>query len=125
MANSPSTARTQNSKTIKATPEAVYNAFTDPDALIGWLPPSQMTDEIDGFDARVGRGYSMSLFYPSSERVFRGKTFERQDSFTSRFVELDPPRKSSRAINFISADPAFAGEMIMVATFGPTDVETK
>jgi uncharacterized protein YndB with AHSA1/START domain len=110
---------------MKATPEAVYNAFTDPAALIVWLPPAQMTGEIDGFDARVGGGYRMSLFYPSSERVFRGKTSERQDSFTSRFVELDPPRKIVQAINFISPDPAFAGEMIMVATFEPRDGETK
>ena len=125
MTNSLSTTRTQNSKTIKATAEAIYSAFTDPAALIVWLPPAQMTGEIDSFDARVGRGYRMSLFYPSSERVFRGKTSERQDSFTSRFLELDPPRKIVQAINFVSPDPAFAGEMIMVATFEPEDGETK
>jgi uncharacterized protein YndB with AHSA1/START domain len=95
MTNSPSTTRTQNSKTIRATPEAIYNAFTDPAALIVWLPPAQMTGKIDSFDARVGRGYRMSLFYPSSERVFRGKTSERQDSFTSRFLELDPRRSTN------------------------------
>jgi len=39
MTNSASTTRTQNSKTIKVTPEAVYNAFTDPAALISGFRP--------------------------------------------------------------------------------------
>jgi hypothetical protein len=55
-----------------------------------------MTGEIFSFDAQVGGGYRMSLFYPSSEPVFRGKTSERQDSFTSRFVNLILLEKSSR-----------------------------
>lgn len=59
----------------------------------------------------------MSLFYPSSEKVFRGKTSEREDNFTARFVELVPPVRIVQAITFNSADPAFSGEMIMVATF--------
>jgi uncharacterized protein YndB with AHSA1/START domain len=67
----------------------------------------------------------MSLFYPSSEPVFRGKTSERQDSFTSTFEELDPPRKIVQAINVISSDPAFAGEMIMSATFEPKEAGTE
>ncbi len=59
----------------------------------------------------------MSLFYPSSERVYRGKTAEREDRFMARFVELTPPRRIVQAISFDSADPAFSGEMTMVVTF--------
>jgi hypothetical protein len=36
-----------------------------------------MTGEIHEFDARVGGGYRMSLFYPLDERTFRGKTSNR------------------------------------------------
>ncbi len=60
----------------------------------------------------------MSLFYPSSEQVYRGKTSEREDRFTARFVELTPP--TSQAITFDSVDPAFSGEMTMVVTFEGT-----
>jgi uncharacterized protein YndB with AHSA1/START domain len=117
MTDTPSTGYTRNSKVIKAPREALYRAFTDPAALAVWLPPGEMTGEIYSFDARVGGGYRMSLFYPSSEKVFRGKTSEREDNFTARFVELVPPARIVQAITFNSADPAFSGEMIMVATF--------
>lgn len=117
MTDAPSTGYTRNSKVIKAPREALYRAFTDPAALAVWLPPGEMTGEIYSFDARVGGGYRMSLFYPSSEKVFRGKTSEREDNFTARFVELVPPVRIVQAITFNSADPAFSGEMIMVATF--------
>jgi hypothetical protein len=61
-----------------------------------------MTGEVYSFDARVGGGYRMLLFYPASEQVFRGKTSEREDNFTSRFVELDPPNRIVQAVTFNS-----------------------
>ena len=120
-----SSASTRNSKTIKASREALYRAFTDPAALTVWLPPGEMTSEIYSFDARVGGGYRMSLFYPPSEPVSRGKTSENEDNLTSRFVELDPPNSIVQAITFNSTDPAFSGEMTMVVTFEAEDAGTK
>jgi uncharacterized protein YndB with AHSA1/START domain len=64
---------TRTSRVIRARPEELYEAFIDPAALVAWLPPANMTGEIHEFDARVGSGYRMSLFYPPNERVFRGK----------------------------------------------------
>ena len=116
---------TRTSKVIKASPEALYRAFIDPAALIVWLPPGEMTGEVYSFDARVGGSYRMSLFYPSSEQVSRGKTSEREDSFTVRFVELTPPVKIVQAVSFHSADPAFAGEMTFEATFEATNGGTE
>ncbi len=46
-------ARTRASRIIKAAPEEVYAAFMDPDVLVAWLPPAQMTGRIHAFDARV------------------------------------------------------------------------
>jgi uncharacterized protein YndB with AHSA1/START domain len=117
MTDAHSRASTRNSKFIKATPEALYRAFTDPAALAVWLAPGDMTGEVHSFDYRVGGGYQMSLYYPSSEQTFRGKTSEREDRYTARFVELTPPRRIVEAITFDSVDPAFSGEMIMVVTF--------
>ncbi|MDQ6662633.1 MAG: SRPBCC domain-containing protein [Chloroflexota bacterium] len=54
---------TRNSKFIKATPEALYRALTDPAALAVWLAPGDMTGEVHRFDNRVGGGYQMSLYY--------------------------------------------------------------
>jgi len=82
------------------------------------LAPSGGDDgKIHEFDARVGGGYRMSLFYPPNERSFRGKTSDREDMVKVRFVELAPPRRIVEAVSFVTTDPAFFGEMTMTATF--------
>ncbi len=124
MTDAHSRASTRNSKYIKATPEALYRAFTDPAALAVWLAPGDMTGEVHSFDYRVGGGYQMSLYYPSSEKTFRGKTSEREDRFTARFVELTPPSRIVEAITFDAVDPAFEGVMIMVITLEAGDCGT-
>ena len=108
---------TRTSRVIGARPEELYAAFLDPIALIDWLPPAAMTGEIHEFDARVGGGYRMSLFYPPDERAFRGKTSDREDMVNVRFVELAPPRRIVEAVSFVTTDPAFFGEMTMIVTF--------
>jgi uncharacterized protein YndB with AHSA1/START domain len=86
-----------------------------------------MIGKIHNFDGRVGGQFEMSLFYPPSEQVFHGKTAEREDRFTARFVELVPSEKIVEAISFHSSDLAFSGEMTFAATLhevegGRTDV---
>jgi uncharacterized protein YndB with AHSA1/START domain len=110
-------ASTRASRIIKARPEELYEAFIDPAALIAWLPPGEMTGEMHEFDARVGGGYRMSLFYPPDSRSFRGKTSDSEDMVNVRFVELAPPRRIVEAVTFVTADPAFLGEMTIVVTF--------
>lgn len=118
-------ASTRTSKVIDAPREVLYRAFTDPSALVVWLPPGDMTSEIYGFDARVGGGYRMSMFYPSSHQVRRSKTSARGDSLTVQFVELAPPARIVEAVRFHSADPAFAGKMRLEATFETVDNGTE
>jgi uncharacterized protein YndB with AHSA1/START domain len=125
MENTNSTSTTRNSKIIKATQDVLYKALTDPVALAIWLAPGDMYGKVHHFDLRVGGGYVMSLFYPSSETTSRGKTSEKEDKFTARFIELTPPHKIVQAINFDSTDPAFAGEMIMEVTLEPKETGTK
>jgi uncharacterized protein YndB with AHSA1/START domain len=112
---------TRNAKVIKATPEALYRAFTNPDALAVWLAPGDMTGEVHRFDGRVGGGYEMSLYYPASEQTERGKTAAREDRYTARFVELTPPGRIVEAITFDTGNPAFSGEMLMEVTLEAED----
>jgi uncharacterized protein YndB with AHSA1/START domain len=117
---------TRTSRIIKAAPETLYQAFMDPAALIAWLPPGEMTGRIHEFDAGVGGGYRMSLFYPPNERFLRGKTSDREDMVNVRFVELKLARRIVEAVSFVTTDPALSGEMTIVVTFeevpGGTDV---
>jgi uncharacterized protein YndB with AHSA1/START domain len=110
---------TRNTKFIAASPQVIYHACTDSAALAIWRAPGDMTGEVHQFDLRVGGGYEMSLYYPSSEEVEHGKTSAGEDRFWARFVELVPPHRIVEAVRFDSADPAFAGELIMEVTLEP------
>lgn len=104
---------TTNSRVIPASPEDVYDAFTQPKALENWLAPGEMTGRIQDFDLRVGGGYVLTLSYPDSDRSSKGKTTEKEDRSSIRFVELTPPNHIVEAITFQSDDEAFSGEMLM------------
>ena len=118
-------ASTVTSRVIRAAPETLYGAFLDPDALVAWLPPAEMTGVVHAFDARVGGGYRMSLFYPPTERSMRGKTAELEDAVEVRFVELAPPSRIVEAVRFVSDDAAFGGEMTLTVTLEPVPGGTK
>lgn len=108
---------TTNSKVIRAKVEKVFEAFSNAKALETWLAPSDMTGKVHNFNFRTGGGYTMSLFYPESESNFKGKTADKEDKFTSRYIEIIPYKKIIEAVNFESDDANFAGEMIMEVTF--------
>ena len=107
------------SRVIRAAPDALYAAFVDAEALVAWLPPAGMTGVIHAFDARVGGGYRMSLFYPATEGQVYGKTAVGEDVVEVRFVDLAPPRRIVEAVRFVTTDPAFGGEMTLTITFEP------
>jgi uncharacterized protein YndB with AHSA1/START domain len=48
-------------RVLRATPERVYRAFLDADALAKWLPPHGFTGKVHHMDARVGGNYKMSF----------------------------------------------------------------
>jgi uncharacterized protein YndB with AHSA1/START domain len=112
-------ASTRTSRVVAAPPDALYDAFVNPDVLLAWLPPARMTGELHAFDARVGGGYRMTLRHPPEERRFRGKTTDREDVVDVRFVELTPPRRIVEAVTFVTDDPAFRGEMSLTITLEP------
>jgi uncharacterized protein YndB with AHSA1/START domain len=84
-----------------------------------------MTAKVHHFDLRVGGGYEMSLRYPASEPQMKGKTTERDDRYTARFVELVPSRRIVEAIRFDTTDPDFAGEMMMEVACAPIENGTR
>jgi uncharacterized protein YndB with AHSA1/START domain len=110
---------TINSKVIKASKEELYNAFTQPEALLKWQAPGGMKTKIHSFDLRVGGGYDMSLYYPDSAKDVKGKTSDHEDRFNVRFDELIKGEKIVEAINFDTTDPEFKGEMKMIVTLKP------
>jgi len=116
---------TRNSRLIEASPQILYEAFTNPKALETWLAPGDMTGKIHRFDLREAGSYEMSLFYPESDQEARGKTTGKEDRYVARFVELQPGKKIVEAIRFDSPDAHFQGEMIMEVLFEPVNEDTR
>jgi uncharacterized protein YndB with AHSA1/START domain len=48
-------------RVLRATPERIYRAFLDADAMVKWLPPNGFTGKVHHLDARVGGTYKMSF----------------------------------------------------------------
>ena len=113
------------SRVVKAPPEAAYRAFLDQDALVAWLPPGTMQGVVHAFDAREGGTFRISLVYPEDEDSPRGKSSARTDTVGGRFVELVPHERIVWATQFESADPSFAGEMIVSWTLRPAGSGTE
>jgi uncharacterized protein YndB with AHSA1/START domain len=72
----PSTIRLH--RVLRATPERVYRAFLDPDAMVKWVPPNGFTGKVHHMDARVGGSYKMSFtnFTTGKSHAFGGEYLE-------------------------------------------------
>ncbi|HJQ64539.1 MAG TPA: SRPBCC family protein [Burkholderiales bacterium] len=99
----PSTIRLH--RVLRATPERVYRAFLDPDAMVKWLPPYGFTGKVDHADAKVGGTYKMS---------FTNFTTGKSHSFGGRYLEMKP----SELIRYTDKfdDPNLPGEMQTTVT---------
>ena len=51
----------QFNRVLRTTPERLYRAFLDPDAMVKWLPPNGLTGKVHHLDARAGGSYRMSF----------------------------------------------------------------
>ncbi|HTP13392.1 MAG TPA: SRPBCC family protein [Bacteroidota bacterium] len=65
-------------RVLKTTPDRVYKAFLDADAMSKWLPPNGFTGKVHQIDARVGGSYKMSFtnFGTGQSHAFGGKYLE-------------------------------------------------
>lgn len=112
------------SRTIIASPRAIFRAFLDAEAVASWRAPKGMTAKILAFDPRVGGGYRMALVYSETDHS-RGKRTTDTDIVVARFIELIPNEKIVEAVEFESDDPALVGTMTMTAVFTPIANGTK
>ena len=89
-------------RVLRATPERVYRAFLDPEAMVKWLPPNGFTGKVHHIDAKVGGTYRMS---------FTNFTTGQGHSFGGRYLELVPNERIRHTDKF--DDPNLPGEMVV------------
>ncbi len=84
-------------RVLRATPERVYRAFLDADAMTKWLPPNGFTGKVHHMDAKVGGTYKMSFtnFSTGKSHSFGGEYLElvpqERIRYTDRFDDLNLP----------------------------------
>ena len=87
-------------RVLRATPERVYRAFLDADAMAKWLPPNGFTGKVHQMDARVGGTYKMS---------FTNFSTGHGHSFGGEYLELVPNERIRHTDTF--DDPNLPGQM--------------
>jgi uncharacterized protein YndB with AHSA1/START domain len=112
------------SQVVAATPEDVYAALVDADALVRWLPPAGMTATFERFDPRPGGSYRLVLTYADASGS-PGKATPGSDVVEARYVDLVPGARVVQAVDFQSDDPSFAGTMTMTWALTAVDGGTR
>ncbi len=101
-------------RVLRASPERVYRAFIDPDAMAKWLPPNGFTGRVHQMDARVGGSYKMS---------FTNFTTGGSHSFGGEFLELVPNKRIRYTDSF--DDPSLPGTIQTTVTFEQVSLGTE
>jgi uncharacterized protein YndB with AHSA1/START domain len=87
-------------RVLRASPERVYRAFLEPDAMAKWLPPYGFTCKVHHMDAKVGGTFKMS---------FANFGNGQGHSFGGEYRELVPHTRIRYTDRF--DDPNLPGEM--------------
>jgi uncharacterized protein YndB with AHSA1/START domain len=87
-------------RVLRAPPERVYRAFTDPDGFARWLPPYGYTAKVHQMDVKVGGRWRMSFTHFGTGH---------SHSFGGEYLELAP----GESIRYTSTfdDPDLKGDM--------------
>jgi uncharacterized protein YndB with AHSA1/START domain len=88
-------------RVLRATPERIYRAFLDADAMVKWLPPNGFTGKVHQLDAKVGGTYKMS---------FTNFTTGHSHAFGGEYLELVPNERIRHTDKF--DDPNLPGQMV-------------
>ena len=101
-------------RVLTTSPEKVYRAFVEADALAKWLPPNGFTCTVHHFEAKVGGTFKMS---------FRNFTTGNSHSFGGEYLELIPAERLRYTDRF--DDPNLPGEIQVTVILKKVSVGTE
>ncbi|ATU93169.1 SRPBCC family protein [Phyllobacterium zundukense] len=101
-------------RVLATSPEKVYRAFLEADALAKWLPPNGFTCTVHHLEPTVGGKFKMS---------FRNFTTGKSHAFGGEYLELVPGERLRYTDKF--DDPNLPGEMEVAVTLNKVSVGTE
>jgi len=101
-------------RVLRATPERVYRAFLDADAMAKWLPPNGFTGKVHQLDPRVGGSHKMSFTNFATGQIH---------AFGGEYLELLPHERIRYTDRF--DDPNLPGEMQVTVSLKKVSVGTE
>ena len=108
-------------RVLRATPERVYRAFLDEDAMAKWLPPHGFTGKVHHVDAEVGGTYKMSFtnFTTGHSHFFGGEYLELVPYERIRHTDkFDDPNMSGQMLTTISLKKVLCGTELNIVQEG-------
>lgn len=112
-------------RVLRATPERVYRAFLDPDAMVKWLPPNGFTGKVHECNPTVGGTYRMSFtnFSTGSSHSFGGAYLELVPNERIRHTDtFDDPNLSGQMITTVALKAVFCGTELSITQEGIPDI---
>ena len=106
---------------IRATPERVYRAFIDADAMVKWLPPNGFTGKVHHLDAKVGGSVRMSFtnFTTGKSEFFGGEYLELVPHERIRYTDqFDNPNLPGMMQTTVSLRAVFCGTELNIVQEG-------
>lgn len=91
-------------RVLRTTPERLFKAFTDADALPKWLPPHGFTCKVHHLDAQVGGTFKMSFtnFTSGNSHAFGGKYLEVVPGERLRYTDVfDDPNLPGQMVTTV------------------------
>lgn len=108
-------------RVLRATPEKVYRAFLDADAMAKWLPPNGFTGKVHHLEAKVGGTYKVSFtnFTTGKSHAFGGTYLELTPHERIRYTDtFDAPNLPGEMQTTVSLNPVFCGTELSITQEG-------
>jgi uncharacterized protein YndB with AHSA1/START domain len=112
-------------RVLKASPEKVFRAFTEPTALASWIPPYGYLCTVESMEVRVGGVYRMSFinFTTGNGHSFGGKYLEiRPNEFLKYDDKFDDPNLPGVMITSVWFKKVSCGTELKVVQEGIPEV---
>jgi uncharacterized protein YndB with AHSA1/START domain len=110
---------------FSASPDKVYKAFTDADAIASWLPPYGFVCRVESMDVSVGGTYRMSFtnFTTGNSHSFGGKYLEIKPNELLKYTDqFDDPNLPGQMITIIELHKVSFGTELFATQEGIPDV---